>query len=136
MPHLRIADLLANAPIDPEAHLDAVRVERYAQMLDALPPIVVFDTPEGLLLVDGYHRLAAARLRGCAARRQSKLRCAAARATRRCSMRQGRVLHSVGSPQRRPHRTSSAMPTIAELGALSKRTSENAQNANFALTEF
>src|SRR5829696_3811262 len=52
MPHLRIADLLANAPIDPEAHLDAVRVERYAQMLDALPPIVVFDTPEGLLLVE------------------------------------------------------------------------------------
>ena len=33
-------------------------------MLDALPPIVVFDTPEGLLLVDGYLRLAAARLRG------------------------------------------------------------------------
>jgi ParB-like chromosome segregation protein Spo0J len=64
MPHLRMADLLANAPIDPEAHLDAVRVERYAQMLDALPPIVVFDTPEGLLLVEGYHRLAAARLRG------------------------------------------------------------------------
>jgi hypothetical protein len=62
MPHLRIADLLANAPIDPEAHLDVVRVERYAQMLDALPPIVVFDTQEGLLLVDGYHRLAAARL--------------------------------------------------------------------------
>jgi len=64
IPHLRIADLLANAPIDPEAHLDARRVERYAQMLDALLPIVVFDTPEGLLLVDGYHRLAAARLRG------------------------------------------------------------------------
>jgi ParB-like chromosome segregation protein Spo0J len=64
MPHLRIADLLANAPVDPETHLDAARVERYAQMLDALPPIVVFDTPEGLLLVDGHHRLAAARLRG------------------------------------------------------------------------
>jgi ParB-like chromosome segregation protein Spo0J len=31
-------------------------------MLDDLPPIVVVDTPEGLLLVDGYHRLAAARL--------------------------------------------------------------------------
>jgi hypothetical protein len=62
MTHMRIADLLENAPIDPEAHLDAVRVERYAQMLDALPPIVVFDTPEGLLLVDGCHRLAAARL--------------------------------------------------------------------------
>ena len=64
MPQLRIADLLANTPVDPEAHLDAARVERYAEMLDALPPIVVFDTGERLLLVDGYHRVAAARRRG------------------------------------------------------------------------
>lgn len=64
MPTLRIADLLANAPTDPEAHLDALRVQRYAQMLvDALPP-VVFDTGAELLLVDGYHRVAAARRRG------------------------------------------------------------------------
>ena len=46
MTRLRIADLLANAPIDPEAHLDAARVERYAEMFDALPPVVVFDTRE------------------------------------------------------------------------------------------
>ena len=64
MPQLRIADLLANTPIDPEAHLDPARVQRYAEMLDALPPVVVFDTKEGLLLADGYHRLAAARRRG------------------------------------------------------------------------
>jgi ParB-like chromosome segregation protein Spo0J len=64
MPRLRIADLLAKAPIDPEAHLDARRVERYARMLDALPPVVVFDTPEGLLLADGYHRVAASRRLG------------------------------------------------------------------------
>jgi hypothetical protein len=64
VPRLSVAKLLANAPIDPEAHLDAARVERYAQMLDALPPAVVFDTPEGLLLADGYHRLAAARRLG------------------------------------------------------------------------
>jgi len=41
---LSVADLVANAPIDPEAHLDAARVERYAGTLDALPPLVVFDT--------------------------------------------------------------------------------------------
>ena len=64
MPHLRIADLLANMPIDPEAHLDAARVERYAEMLNVLPPVVVFEVREGLLLADGYHRVAAARLRG------------------------------------------------------------------------
>jgi hypothetical protein len=61
---LRIDDLLANAPVDPEAHLDAARVERYAGMVGAPPPVVVFKTPEGLLLADGYHRVAAARRRG------------------------------------------------------------------------
>ena len=60
---MRIDDLLANAPVDPEAHLDAARVERYAGMVDAPPP-VVFETPDGLLLADGYHRVAAARRRG------------------------------------------------------------------------
>ena len=64
MAQLRITDLLAHAPVDPEAHLDAARVEHYAQMLDTLPPVVVFDTPEGLLLADGYHRVAAARRLG------------------------------------------------------------------------
>jgi hypothetical protein len=64
MPQLRIADLFANSPIDPEAHLDHERVKRYAEMLDTLPPVVAFDTEEGLLLVDGYHRVAAARQRG------------------------------------------------------------------------
>jgi len=64
MPQLRIADLLANVPTDPEAHLEVLRVERYAQTLNTLPPVVVFDTGEELLLVDGYHRVAAARRRG------------------------------------------------------------------------
>jgi ParB-like chromosome segregation protein Spo0J len=64
MPQVRIVDLLANAPVDPEAHLDTARVERYAEVLDALPPVVVFDTAEGLLLADGYHRVAAARRSG------------------------------------------------------------------------
>ena len=63
MLQLRITDLLGNAPIYPKAHLDAARVKRYAEILDALPPVVVFDTGEGLLLVDGCHRVAAARCR-------------------------------------------------------------------------
>jgi hypothetical protein len=63
MTMLRIDDLLANAPVDPEAQLDVHRVERYSRMIDTLLP-VVFATPEGMLLADGYHRVAAARVRG------------------------------------------------------------------------
>jgi len=61
MPRLRIDDLLAAAPVDPEAHLDAARVERYTRTLEDLPPVLVFETAQGPLLVDGYHRVAAAR---------------------------------------------------------------------------
>jgi uncharacterized protein (DUF1015 family) len=64
MAQVKIADLLANALVDPEAHLDAAQVEHYIQMLDTLPPVVVFNTAEGLLLADGYHRVAAARRHG------------------------------------------------------------------------
>jgi hypothetical protein len=56
--------LLVDCPVDPEAHLDPARVGQYAKSLDELPPVVVFDTERGLLLVDGYHRLAAARRLG------------------------------------------------------------------------
>jgi hypothetical protein len=50
--------------VDPTAHLDPAVVEGYAGMLDELPPVVVFDMPEGLLLVDGYHRVESARRAG------------------------------------------------------------------------
>jgi hypothetical protein len=45
-------------------HLDAGRVDRFTAILDSLPPIVVFETESGLLLADGYHRLAAAKRLG------------------------------------------------------------------------
>ena len=35
-------------------------VQRYEESFDNLPPIDVFDTPDGLLLADGFHRWAAA----------------------------------------------------------------------------
>ncbi len=64
MPTLRIADVLVGSGADWAAYLDSERVGRYTQNLDALPPVVVFDTEEGLLLTDGYHRVAAAQQRG------------------------------------------------------------------------
>jgi hypothetical protein len=85
-------------------------VERYAQGLDALPPVVVFDTEEGLLLADGYHRVAAARRRGLETieaevrlgSRQDALRYAAKVAPR-----------SAASPPRRLPPTSSAVASGA-----------------------
>ena len=63
VPELRIADLLANPLADPEAHLDRERVRHYVEHPDH-PPVIAFETPEGLLLADGHHRVAAARARG------------------------------------------------------------------------
>ena len=50
--------------VDPAAHLDPERVRRYAELLGDLPPVVAFRTEQGLLLADGYHRVAAAQARG------------------------------------------------------------------------
>ncbi len=64
MATLKIADILATSPIDPERHLDPERVEQYERSLDHLAPAVVFANEEGYLLADGYHRVATARKGG------------------------------------------------------------------------
>jgi hypothetical protein len=46
------------------AHVDPDRVAAMLPVFDSLPPITVFDTAEGLLVADGYHRIAAARRLG------------------------------------------------------------------------
>jgi hypothetical protein len=51
------------SPVDVD-NLEAEKVSRYAAILAELPPVTVFSLPEGYLLVDGYHRVAAARLLG------------------------------------------------------------------------
>jgi ParB/Sulfiredoxin domain len=61
---VEVATLTGSALADPPRHLDEGKLARYAQILDQLPPVVVFELPDGLLLVDGYHRLEAARRLG------------------------------------------------------------------------
>jgi hypothetical protein len=56
--------LTGNAFVGPPRHLDEGKVSRYEQILDQMPPVVVFELSEGLLLVDGYHRVEAARRLG------------------------------------------------------------------------
>jgi len=58
---LPIADLL-QAPIEHgRAQLDQARVAHYMERIDETEPVTVFDTDDGLLMADGYHRLEAAR---------------------------------------------------------------------------
>lgn len=60
MPKLTIREI----KIDPTVQIrrgnreDTVR--RYMEAFEQLPPVTVFKTPEGLLLADGFHRVAAA----------------------------------------------------------------------------
>jgi hypothetical protein len=73
MTELPLSELLAKSLVDPEAHLDWRQVARYESELEQAPPVVVFETEAGLLLADGYHRVAAAQARA----RHDQGRCAA-----------------------------------------------------------
>jgi hypothetical protein len=56
---VKIADVVGDASFQPQ-HLDPERVAHYRNMNTGVPPVMVFATEEGLLLVDGHHRVAAA----------------------------------------------------------------------------
>jgi ParB-like chromosome segregation protein Spo0J len=65
MVELPIEEVLRSRPVDPRRHLDGQRVQRFALLIDELPPVTVFRIEDGsLLLVDGYHRVAAAQEAG------------------------------------------------------------------------
>jgi hypothetical protein len=58
---VEIKRLLEESPANPRRHLDQDRVRRYVEVLDQLPPVIVFELEDHtLLLTDGYHRVAAA----------------------------------------------------------------------------
>jgi ParB-like chromosome segregation protein Spo0J len=129
MTALRIDDLLANAPVDPEAHLDAERVERYAGRTEALPPVVVFDTEEGLLLADGYHRVAAARRRGLETI-EAEVRLGSRQDALRYAARVGAAQRGI-SPEEAASYVRRRSQRRRGLEALTFRTSEKAQRAKF-----
>jgi ParB-like chromosome segregation protein Spo0J len=65
MVELPIEEVLRNRLVDPRQHLDGQRVQRFALLIDELPPVTVFRIEDGsLLLADGYHRVAAAQEAG------------------------------------------------------------------------
>ena len=59
MSQLAIQQLKSDPTVAIRERLDEDTIARYQEVLDELPPIVVFDTPEGMLVADGMHRWAA-----------------------------------------------------------------------------
>lgn len=67
MPKVKTVSL-SDLDIDPTVNirkkLDKQTVEHYRSILSSLPPITVFDTEDGLVVADGFHRLEATRIEG------------------------------------------------------------------------
>ena len=57
---LAIKDIIADTSIDIRQKMDEETIQHYMDVFERLPAIVVFDTGEGYLLADGFHRLSAA----------------------------------------------------------------------------
>lgn len=58
---LEINKIIADRSLNVRQALDDELVAIYQEVYDSLPPVSVFDTENGLILADGFHRLAAAR---------------------------------------------------------------------------
>lgn len=63
---LAIADIIVDPAIQIREGNDEDTVQRYMESFDSLPPVDVFDTDEGWLLADGFHRTAAGERLGLA----------------------------------------------------------------------
>lgn len=59
-----ISNITVDPSIDIRERMDAPTIRAYSEVFDQLPPVVVFDTGQGYLLADGFHRISAAQLLG------------------------------------------------------------------------
>lgn len=64
MKELKIADLIVDPTVQIRRSNHEPTIQRYEEAFEKLPPVDVFETPEGLLLGDGFHRVAAAQRLG------------------------------------------------------------------------
>ncbi len=62
-----LSEIVIDESIQVRSRLDKDTVERYREVLDDLPPVLVFDIDGRLFLVDGFHRFTAASREGRAA---------------------------------------------------------------------
>lgn len=57
---LSINNITIDPAVDIRQKMDETTIKEYMEVLDRMPPVVVFDTPEGYILSDGFHRTTAA----------------------------------------------------------------------------
>jgi len=64
LPKLALDEIIVDPTIQIRRSNHEPTIRRYEESFDKLPPVDVFDTPDGLLLADGFHRTAAAQRLG------------------------------------------------------------------------
>jgi ParB-like chromosome segregation protein Spo0J len=57
---IALAEIVADPSIQIRRSNHEPTIQRYEEAFDKLPPVDVFETPDGFLLADGFHRFAAA----------------------------------------------------------------------------
>lgn len=57
---LSLANIVIDDTIDIRESMNEATIQEYMDILDRLPPVTVFDTDEGYVLADGFHRATAA----------------------------------------------------------------------------
>jgi ParB-like chromosome segregation protein Spo0J len=60
MPKIALRKIVVDPTIQIRRSNHEPTIRRYAESFEKLPPVELFDTPDGLLLADGFHRVAAA----------------------------------------------------------------------------
>lgn len=61
---IKIGKIIINADITPREEIDRTLVETYAENIDLLPPITLTKVEDDFVLLDGWHRLEAHKLKG------------------------------------------------------------------------
>ncbi len=57
---LSLDDVVSDQSVDIRQRMDETTIQEYMDIFDRLPPVTVYEKPEGYLLADGFHRVAAA----------------------------------------------------------------------------
>ena len=98
---LPISEIIRDTALQPRAVLDSSVIQEYSERIsagDKFPPVDVWDTPDGMLLSSGFHRVAAYESAG-----SKKVECEVHQGTRRDAL-----LHAIGENKTHGNRRTNA----------------------------